>query len=98
MDQEEKIKQLENENQELKGRVHKLEETINKKLNRIDNAILGDEKMNMKGLAQKVAEHEEHIEYDRRLKNRAGGIITVLLFVISALMAFFNHIASKLLK
>lgn len=55
---------------------------------RIESAICGDPEMKIKGIAQKVEDHDEYIESDRRLKWTISGAASAIGTLIGALIGY----------
>lgn len=64
-----------------------------KKLNEIYNAIVGNEKMKIKGLAQKVEDLEKYKAKDQKLKYKVAGGVAV---GTPGLVVFWDWIKSHL--
>ena len=72
---------------------------LEKSVNRIEVALLGDEEMNIKGIADKVKEHDDQLKGYNNLKNKGLGLFAafsfissiVFYFIIEAVKAFFHH-------
>lgn len=48
---------------------------MSRSLQRIENALLGDEKMGLKGIVHKVSEHEEKFVEIEAIKNKGRGMV-----------------------
>lgn len=64
-------------------------------LDRLANAVCGDEEFGQTGLIQQVNRHSRYIEEDRTFKNKIMGGVTVITsiwgIIIAAVMKFWNE-------
>lgn len=97
-EEEQEIKYLKNRIDELERKQYKKLSAIESDVAEIKNGLFGNERMGTKGLVQKVEENQEYIASDRKLKNKVGGVMALLTFLLGAFGYFINQLLTKLLK
>ena len=56
--------------------IHEQLQTMDKKIDRIYNVLIGDDQMKIEGLVSKVQKHDKYIQNQRLQVARLGGIAT----------------------
>jgi hypothetical protein len=73
---------------EIENRLERIEEdqkVVLETVTELKMAVIGSEKLGVKGLIKKVDEHEKYIESDKKMKWTVAGGVTVISSVVASL-------------